>query len=186
MISPYTLCQYIHNANTPKANWMLRFWRLKTKPQLCTMTCYWLKVECSLTLVNKMETFGGRATFCAESQHDLVWGGQGQGFSCKNTILQMLKSLRVACGGKCATTNCYSLKVAYMTDGLITWISLQGKGGESRSATSGLKLMDTQINAQAVCGVFRDAVGKLKNNNNKKIPTERMTYPWAQLWAFRS
>lgn len=65
-----------------------------------------------------------------------------------------------------------------MTDGLITWISLQGKGGESRSATSGLKLMDTQINAQAVCGVFRDAVGKLKNNNNNtKIPTERMTYP---------
>ncbi len=147
------------------------------------MTCYWLKVECSLTLVNKMETFGGRATFCAESQHDLVWGSQGQGFSCKNTIWQMLKSLRVACGGKCATTNC-SLKVAYMMDGLITRISLRGKGGESRSATMGLKLMDTQRNAQAVCSVFRDAVGKLKEK--KKFPTERMTYPWAKLWAFRS
>lgn len=51
-------------------------------------------------------------------------------------------------------------------DGLITRISLRGKGGESRSATMGLKLMDTQRNTQAVCSVFRDAVGKLKEKKN--------------------
>jgi len=102
------------------------------------MTCYWLRVERLLTLVNKMETFGRWTTFRAESQHDLVWSGQGQGFSCKNTIRQTLKYVRVACGGKCATTNC-SLKVAYMTNGLITLISLQGKGWREQVRNNGPK-----------------------------------------------
>lgn len=136
--SPYTRCQYIHDRSTPKANRMFQIWRLKTKPWLWTMTCYWLRFECVLTLVNKMETFGRWAAFCAESQHDLVWGGQGQGFSCKNTIWQALKSLRLACGGKCATTNC-CLKVVYMTNDLITPISLRGNGWREQVSNNGPK-----------------------------------------------
>lgn len=141
------------------------------------MTCYWLRFECALTLVNKMETFGRWAAFCAESQHDLVWGGQGQGFSCKNTIWQTLKSLRVACGGKCATTN-YCLKVVQDE-----WLNNSDQPPGQRVERAGQQqweLMDTQRNTQAVFSTFIDAVGKLK----EKSPTERLSYPWANLWAF--
>lgn len=46
-------------------------------------------------------------------------------------------------------------------------------GGESRSATMGLKLMDTQRNTQAVFSMFIDAVGKLK----EKFPTGKADLP---------
>lgn len=177
--SPYTRCQYIHDTNTPKANWMFRNWRLKTKHWLCTMTCYWLRVERLLTLVNKMETFGRWTAFCAESQHDLVWSGQGQGFSCKNTIWQTLKSLRVACGGKCAPTNC-SLKVVYMTDGLITLISLQGKGWREQVSNNGPKTDGYPKKYSSCLQHVHRCSGYIK----RKSPTERLTYPWAKLWAF--